>query len=163
MSFEGKFPVKHLVENHSDGPQIRLVVVGDLVGIGLHVNKDFVSHGLQRANLRLGDVIALLGIAELANNHPLLVVEDVGERNVSVEDFLLSQGQEAVEDLLEESHCVTFLESLLFIQDVLEVPVLTEISDQIVVVFGLEEIVEMHDVLVLDGMHDDYLRAEELF
>jgi hypothetical protein len=78
--------------------------------------------------------------------------EDVGKFEVSMHDLVLVEGLEGVEDLEEELDGLFLRERLVLLKVLGEIAFVAVLEDQIEVVGGLLDVVELDDVSVIAGL-----------
>jgi hypothetical protein len=78
--------------------------------------------------------------------------EDVGKFEVSMHDLVLVEGLEGVEDLEEELDGLFLRERLVLLEVLGEIAFVAVLEDQIEVVGGLLDVVELDDVSVIAGL-----------
>ena len=88
--------------------------------------------------------------------------EDVGEFEVAMHDLVLDEGLEGVEHLEEELDGLILLQGLLLLEVLHEVALVAVHEDEVEVVGGLLDIVELDYVYVVAGLEDFDLVFEEL-
>lgn len=96
---------------------------------------------------------------EIADNHSVIIQEYVSQFKISMHDFVLVQHLESVHDLLQVVYGFLFIDQIFWLlwEIPFKVSIVTVLHNQIVVVAGLKELKEMHDVRVVDVVHHSHL------
>lgn len=117
------------------------------------------SHSEGGSKFGVGHLEATFGEAEVTDDDYVIMEEDIGELEVSMHNLVAVETLEATHNLLEEVDGPLFLQELVGLVSavVFEIAVIAVLDYEVVVVSALEELEEMHDVGVVDHVHDTYL------
>lgn len=100
---------------------------------------------------------------EIPNNHCVIIKENICEFEVSVHDLVFVQHLESIHDLFEVVDGFLLIDQVfrLLGEVPLEIPVVAILHDKVVVVAGLQELEEMHDVRVIYVIHHCHLSLQK--
>lgn len=157
-------PEEDLIENHSDAPKVCLGGVA-AVRILEVVIKQFGSGSERTAHLGLGDFDPLFGHAEIPYFDDIVVHEQVGHFEVAMNDLVFAQFPKTVPHLTHVEESLLFQEKALVLglHPKLEVLIVAVVNDEVDVFWGLEDVVEMDDIRVLNFLHYVNLGLKEFF
>lgn len=153
-----RLPENHLVKADSHRPQISFIGVTD-ISPGI---EQFRCHRDWRAQLRGCHLRATFGEAEVSDDDLVIIEENICQLKVSMHNLVFVKFLESVHYLFEEVHTLLLSKALIFLHVVLQISVVAVVDDQVIVVSGLEVLIEMEDVRVLDLAHHSHLCVEEL-
>ena len=147
----------HLIEADSDGPEISLVSVSYM---GASV-EELWGHGNWRPKLGSGHIRATLRETEVTNDYTVVVEEDIRQLEISVHNLMLVKFLEPVHDLHEEVDTLLLSQTLVLLNVVLDVSIVTVVNHQVVVVGRFQVFVQVKDVRMLNFTHDSHFRVEK--
>lgn len=148
---------EHLIEYNSDRPNIGLaVIVSSPENFGSHVERRS-QHGL--SELLVGEQF---GETEIGDLDLSVVHEYVGQFEVSMHDLMLVECFEGIEDLEEKLDGFFLGESFILLEILGEVALVAVLKNEVEIVGGLLDVVELDDVSVIAGLEDLDLVLEEL-
>ena len=121
-----------------------------------HSLVDFRSHGDWSAQFGLRHLKSTLRKAEVSNHDSVIVQEQIGQLEVSVHHLVLVEHLEAIHDLLQEEDTLLLREMSVGLlgEVVFEVAFVAVVDHQVVSVFGLQVVEEVHHIRVVDRVHD---------
>lgn len=116
--------------------------------------EDFRSHVERRAQHGLRELLVCEQFreAEISDFDFAIVHEDVSQFEVSMHDLVLVEGLEGVEDLEEELDGFLLGERLVLLEVLGEVALVAVLQDEVEVVGGLLDVVELDDISVIAGL-----------
>lgn len=153
---EGQPIVEKLVENHPDRPDITFIGIG-----GLLVHKYFWGHIERSAKSSIRHKRAFFGEAKVSNDESALMKEEISQLEVPMHDAVFVELVEPGKHLLEQEDCFALRGGAVDFEVVFEVSALAVVGDHVVVVGGLEQVVQVEDVGVGDDPHDFQLGVEQ--
>ena len=118
--------------------------------------KDLGSHVEWRTQHSFSELLIReqFGESEISYFDLPVVHEDVGQFEVSMHDLMLIEGLEGVKDLKEELDGLLLREGFVLLEILGEVALVAVLKDEVEIVGGLFDVVELDDVFVIAGLED---------
>ncbi|GIX65410.1 ABC transporter ATP-binding protein, putative [Babesia caballi] len=157
---EGREAAQQNVQDHADGPDVALVVVHALEHLGRNV--------VRRADLLLHLGVDVAVRREAKVNDPDVGVDGLGleqqvlRLEVAVHDVLPVHVVDAAQHLLDDFGRVLLREALAAHYLVEQLASRVELRDEVVVLFVLEELEDLHDVRVVQRLEHVHLAQQRL-
>lgn len=130
--------------------------MGSPENLGSHVEWR-PQHGLSELLIREQFGESKIGYFDLPVVH-----EDVGKFEVSMHDLMLVEGFEGVEDLKEKLDGLLLGEGFVLLEILGEVALVAVLENEVEIVGGLLDVIELDDVFVIAGLEDLDLVLQEL-
>lgn len=148
-SIELVLSIEHPVEADTEGVDIGLVGV-------ILVLEDFRGHVEGRAEHGFGPAFFVedFGESEIGNFDNTVVSENIGEFQVSVDDFVFVKMVEAMNQFAHDTDSLILYEIFFLFQIRVKVPIITILQDQVVIVVGFLHIIELDNVGALTAFED---------
>ena len=98
--------------------------------------------------------LVILGESKICDFVGLVLDEDIGGFEVPVDDGVLVQVLIAADELLDDDNGLGLWQFLALFENVLEAALVAQLLEEVDVVGGLLHVIQLHDVLVLDRLHN---------
>lgn len=138
---------QHFEKDHSDRIEIRFVTVKvAFQGLRSHIERSPHVHPVFETETRSG------GKPEIRDLPLIPHSQDICRFNVPVDNTLSQQILVGLNELINYFNCMTFWQSFLLGDVLIEIPMRTVLHDQVIVMRCLDHLYKFHDVIVTEAL-----------